>query len=97
MALDERARNRMHNRFREVMGDDVADTVMDSLSPTGWHDLATKQDLAVLKEEMGLRFEVLEHKLTANFERALRAQTRSFFLANAGLVIALATFFSTTR
>lgn len=97
MALDERARNRMHNRFREVMGDDVADTVMDSLSPTGWRDLATKQDLLAVETRLESKLEVLEHKLTANFERALRAQTRSFTLTNAGLVIALATFFSTTR
>ena len=97
MALDERARNRMHNRFREVMGDDVADPVMDSLSPTGWHDLATKQDLVAVETRLESKLEVLEHKLTASFERGLRAQTRTFVLANAGMTIALAGYFSTVR
>lgn len=83
MALDERARNRMHNRLREVMGDDVADTMMESLPSNGVQDLATKQDL-----------ELLEHKLSASFERALRAQTKVYIAWTTGLTAVLAGVFT---
>ncbi|HEX2039167.1 MAG TPA: hypothetical protein VHF47_05465 [Acidimicrobiales bacterium] len=84
--LDERARNRMHNRLREVMGDDVAETMMASLPPNGWRELATKQDLDT-------RLELLEQRLTATFERALRAQTRVYIAWTSGLTAMLVAVF----
>ena len=93
MALDERARNQMYDRFREVMGDDVADTVMESLSPTGWRDLATKDDLLATKDDLKVSLELLEHKLTAGFEKALRGQTKTYIAWTSGLTAILVAVF----
>ena len=38
----------------------------------GWADVATKHDLSELERRMDLRFESLEDRLTARFERAMR-------------------------
>jgi hypothetical protein len=62
-----------------LLGDDEGITLMELLPPVGWADVATKQDLAALREVMEARFEAmdhqfetLEHRLEARFERGLR-------------------------
>ena len=40
-------------------------TLMDSLPPVDWHELATKTDLAALEERMDARFEVVDVRLEA--------------------------------
>lgn len=85
--LDERARNRMHNRLREVMGDDVADTMIDSLPPTGWHELATKQDLQLLEQSLIAAF---RGELTGALTTAITSQSRSITFQVVGLFVAFA-------
>ncbi len=46
MAVTEESRHLMHVRFAEVVGPDVALTLMEHLPPVGWADVATKADLA---------------------------------------------------
>ena len=36
----------IHTRLKEVMGDHVADKMMDLMSPHDWNDVARKSDLA---------------------------------------------------
>ena len=45
---------------------------MGYLPPVGRADVATKQDLAAVEDRVGLRLDSLEHRLEAQFERALR-------------------------
>jgi hypothetical protein len=52
MVVDEGQRLRMVGRLHEVLGDDVADTLMGYLPPGGWAEVATKGDLAELRGEM---------------------------------------------
>ena len=45
MALGERSRHEMYLKFEEVLGAQVANTLMEHLPPVGWADVATKRDL----------------------------------------------------
>lgn len=38
---------------------------MAYLPPVGWGDVATKHDLTALEQRIGLRFEAMDHRLTA--------------------------------
>ena len=38
---------------------------MAYLPPVGWADVATKHDLTALEQRIGLRFEAMDHRLTA--------------------------------
>jgi hypothetical protein len=58
MEIDEGRRIRMVERFHDVFGSEVAETVMSYLPPGGWGDVATRGDLAGLRGEFaGLRGE----------------------------------------
>jgi hypothetical protein len=58
--------------------------MMALLPPVGWADVATKHDLdqavLLLRTEMDLRFEAMEHKLMSTFERGLKDLSTRFFL-----------------
>ena len=71
MAITDRQRTELHKACEEVMGPGPADTLMASLPPVGWADVATKHDLAELERRMDLRFEALEERLDLKFEAKL--------------------------
>jgi hypothetical protein len=48
MSTYDESRYRMHQRFDDVLGSEVAATVMEHLPPLGWHEIATKADLRAL-------------------------------------------------
>lgn len=72
MTIDERSRLQLAEALRRALGDDEGITLMELLPPVGWADVATKHDLAQLETRMDLRFESLEHRMTAELERGLR-------------------------
>ena len=45
MAISEASRHEMRVKLEEVLGAQVANTVMEHLPPVGWADVATKRDL----------------------------------------------------
>ena len=45
MTITEGERFAMHVELRKVLGDDVANTVMEHLPPAGWADVARKSDV----------------------------------------------------
>lgn len=56
MSITEQERIRLHNYFEGTMGEELAPTMMACLPPAGWGDLATKQDIAGVRQEIeGLR------------------------------------------
>ena len=105
MTIDERDRHELFIAAEQALGRHQSETLMEMLPPVGWADVATKQDLAHLEERIGLRFEmvdqrfdmvdqrfeILTHHLLGELERRLNAQTRTLFLALAGLLISLTT------
>ena len=79
MAIDEATRHRVYGRLEEVLGEEVATTLMANLAPIEWADVATKQDL-----------EALELRLEAKLEAKLSSMTRTLVIASTGQMIAFA-------
>jgi hypothetical protein len=88
MAVDERARHRLYLKLEEVLGPDEAGVLMAHLPPSGYGDLATREDL-----RLGL--EGLKYELRADMERLTRRLimwTSSMILATGGLAFAAGRF-----
>ena len=89
MAVTESAKHDVYTYFEEAMGKERATTLMAMVSPTGWADVATKQDLVLLRTE--LKGEM--HNLSATFHRALWTHTITTVTAGGvlmGIAVALA-------
>ena len=54
MPVDERRRLELAEAARRTFGDDAGITLMELLPPVGWADVATKQDLLVLRGDLDL-------------------------------------------
>ena len=54
----------LRQRLIDVLDEQPAMTLMESLPPMDWNELATKSDLAVLKSDLA----ALEERMTAKFE-----------------------------
>ncbi len=56
MAISERERLKLYNKLGETLGSEFAGTMMELLPPTGWDDIATKDEVrssgAALRGEM---------------------------------------------
>ena len=52
MAVDERRRHEMYLAFEELVGAEVAATMMEHLPPVGWADVATKRDIDLAVTEI---------------------------------------------
>jgi hypothetical protein len=88
MVVDERSRHRLYRKLEEILGSEEAGTLMAHLPPSGYAQLATKDDLVG-----GL--EGLEHKLRAEMESLARRVimwTSSMVLAAAALAFAAGRF-----
>jgi phytoene dehydrogenase-like protein len=95
MPVDERSRHALYLRLEDVLGREEATTLMESLPPSGWSEVATKRDLEHLAEVNQREHEhlaevnrqehqALEHRLMAAFRKELAAQTRTFTFAVLG-------------
>jgi hypothetical protein len=50
--IDERARHELYLAVEEVLGTERADTLMSLLPPVGWADVATKDDIRLVKDDL---------------------------------------------
>ena len=50
--ITEAQRFEMHTCLRGLMGEEVANTMMEHLPPSGWSDVARKSDLDLVKLEI---------------------------------------------
>ena len=88
MPVDERSRHQPYRKLDEVMGREEATTLMELLPPTGWGDVATKQD-------MHQQIEALRRDLRGDMESLARRVimwTSSMVLATAALAFAAGRF-----
>ncbi|MGZ4689331.1 MAG: hypothetical protein ACXVJW_14385 [Acidimicrobiia bacterium] len=67
MSVDEARRLLLHDAARTALGADAALVLMEMLPPTGWADVATRQDLVHLESSMDHRFEQLEARMDHRF------------------------------
>jgi hypothetical protein len=65
VAISEERRYEMYRKFEEVLGTDVASTVMEHLPPVGFADVATKHDLGLLKRDLDAQTALLRHDFDA--------------------------------
>lgn len=81
MAVTERQRHELFKWFEEQMGEERASTMIELMPPTGFAELATKQDLAELEAR-------LVGSLTGSFITWLLASQATVVAATAGMFIA---------
>lgn len=76
MAITEADRLEMHLQIRKMMGDKVADTMMEHLPPTGWTDVARKSDVDYLAALMDARFAAVDIRFAAVDQRFENVESR---------------------
>lgn len=59
MTITEAQRFQLHLGLRTMMGDDMANTLMEHLPPMGWGDVARRSDVDLINK----RIDALEHRL----------------------------------
>jgi len=69
MTVTERRRHRLHQKLDEVLGLDDATTTMELLPPTGWADVARRDDLDRLEATLGGQITRVESDLRGEIER----------------------------
>jgi hypothetical protein len=69
MSVYERSRHQLHQRLEEVLGAEEAGTLMAHLPAGGVGQLATKDDLRSVKEELELRMDAIRHELRGEIQQ----------------------------
>lgn len=69
MTIDEQQRFELHVGLRQVLGDDVAGTLMEHLPPSGWSDVARARDLEHLREHFDATIATMQTSIEARFAR----------------------------
>lgn len=52
MTIDERLRLSIHSKLTDLIGQDEADAVIAHIRPVPWNDVATKDDIQLVRNEM---------------------------------------------
>jgi hypothetical protein len=65
MPVTEESRHRLHQKLDETIGTEDATTLMEHLPPVGWADVATKADLASLRNDMDHRFAIVDERFNS--------------------------------
>ena len=63
MAISEAQRFEMHLGLRNTLGDDVANSLMEHLPPSGWSDVARTSDVNRLETEMREGFKSIRNTI----------------------------------
>jgi len=91
MAVSEEARHRLYQRLEEVLGHEHARTMMESIPPLGWSEVASKRDLDELAARMATKEDIAT--LRAEFRGEQNRLLLGVITANAamaGLALAAA-------
>ena len=82
MSITEAAKHDVYKWFEEAMGKERATTLMAMVSPTGWADVATKQDLThevtLLRTEMAAEFKQVRTEMAAEFKQVRTEMAAEF-------------------
>ncbi len=90
MAISEAQRFELHLGHQKVLGDDMANTLMEHLPPSGWSDVVRVDQLAQVERRINIRIDMLEHRMDG-FDRRMEAfDSRLKFAISGGLAFALA-------
>ena len=90
MAISEAQRFELHLGLQKVLGDAMANTLMEHLPPSGWSDVVRVDQLAEVERRINIRIDMLEHRMDG-FDRRMDAfDSRLKFAISGGLAFALA-------
>jgi hypothetical protein len=87
MSVDEARRLLLHDAAREAWGAEAALVLMEMLPPTGWADVATKQDI----EHLGTTLRLELSAQIADGQRRTIQWTVATMIALTGVTTAVAT------
>ena len=90
--IGEDRRLALMHRLTEVLGEEEARTLMESLPPTYWYNLATKDDLRALKEWAEARFEKVDAEFTnlrGEMKQMFAQQTRTLMFMLMGFAVTI--------
>jgi hypothetical protein len=88
MSVDEARRLLLHDAARAALGADAALVLMEMLPPSGWGDVATRQQLEALEQRFELR---LDARL-ADAQRRMIQWNVSTMIALAAVITAIVRF-----
>jgi hypothetical protein len=71
--ITEAGRHRMYSHLEAVLGEEDAAMLMEHLPPVGWADVATKQDLALMRSDLERGMAQLESRVVRTLVFALLA------------------------
>lgn len=83
MVISAAQRFELHSTLVNTLGDHVANTLMEHLPPSGWSDVARRDDLDHLEVRLNLRIDGLDRRLGA-------LESRAKVILSGGLAFALA-------
>ncbi|MXZ31311.1 MAG: hypothetical protein F4Z22_10855 [Acidimicrobiia bacterium] len=90
MTPTETQRHELRTALGDVLAEAQVRTLMESLPPMGWQELATKSDLAALEERVGVRLDVLRTDLGAKIDSGVAALNAAVMVLNAKIDTGLA-------
>ena len=67
MVATQSQRAALYTSLMDTMGEEAADTLMDQLPPSGWDQMATKDDLAGVEQRLQASLAVLAAETNAKF------------------------------
>ena len=76
MSSGEADRLTLHQTLRGLMPENVADILMAHLPPVGWSNVATKDDINLLRVEMNQRFTLVDERFKQIDTRIDRVDSR---------------------
>lgn len=83
MTISAAQRYELHSALVTTLGDDVANTLMEHLPPSGWSDVVRLSQLDEVEKRLGLRIDGLERRID-------QLDGRMKLLLSGGLAFALA-------
>ena len=90
--ISEKVRWALMRRLIEVLGEEEAETLMESLPPVVWHQIATKDDLAAQEERLKAEFVGLKGEIALQIARLTRTMVLTFIsvsVAMLGVMVAI--------
>jgi hypothetical protein len=93
MPVEERRRAALRQQVTAAWGEEAAETLFELMTPAG-HELATRQDVASLQQNMDHRFAVMEERIVGAIERriadSVTLQTKTLVFSQLGAVVVVA-------
>ena len=90
MAISESERLDMHLKLKDVLGEQVANTMINHLPPSGWTDVARKSDMDQRFDFVDQRFDIIDQRFRG-ITAALWAMAGLYTTTTIGLYTLIAT------